>query len=56
MQIELAVAIIIAAQVGTTTALGVILKMVIKRLDKQNGSITDLQKWQLYHTENQHGR
>jgi len=54
MQVELEVALIMATQVGTTTALGMLLRMVIRRLDKQNGSIADGQKWQQHHIETCH--
>jgi len=54
MQIDLGVAMIIAVQVGTTTALSLILKGIIDRLDKQNGNIADSIKWQQHHIESLH--
>jgi len=54
MQVGLEIAIVIAVQVGTTTALGMLLKMVIKQLNKQNGAIADGQKWQQHHIETCH--
>lgn len=54
MQVDLGVAMIIAVQVGTTTALTIILKGIISRLDKQNGNIADCIKWQQHHVEAEH--
>jgi len=54
MQIALEVALIIATQVGTTTALSLMIRGINHRLDRQNGSIDKMKDWQQTHIENCH--
>lgn len=54
MQVDLGVALIVAVQVGTTTALTVILRGIVARLDKQNNRIEKTEDRIIKHIEESH--
>lgn len=56
MQIELNTAMMIGTQAGTTAFLALMIRQIIKRLDKQNGRIDKLEHEDLDHLKDYHSK